>query len=46
MVDGSFTTGNFAKNMTGEEVNFVNASMEVNDLIENVSKELKIPIRK
>lgn len=46
LVDGSFTTGNFAKNMTGEEVNFVNASMEVNDLIENVSKELKIPIRK
>ena len=46
LVDGSFTTGNFAKNMTGEVVNFVNASMEVNDLIENVSKELKIPIRK
>lgn len=46
LVDGSFTTGNFAKNMTGDDINFVNASAEINDLIENVSRELEIPVRK
>lgn len=46
LVDGSFTTGNFAKNMTGDDINFVNASAEINNLIENVSRELEIPVRK
>lgn len=46
LVDGSFTTGNFAKNMTGDNVNFVRASETVNSLVEDVSKELNIPIIK
>ena len=46
LVNASFTTGNFAKNMTGENTNFVEASTEINNLIEDVSKELNILIRK
>jgi purine-nucleoside phosphorylase len=39
LIEKSFTESNFAKAMTGEECHAVNASKEVNDLIENTAKE-------
>jgi len=46
LVNGSYTTGNFAKNLTGEYVDYVEADKEINDLIEEVANQLKIPVRK
>lgn len=46
LVNGSFTIGKFAKNLTGEDVNFVESSSEINDLIEKMAQELNIPLRK
>lgn len=46
LVKGSFTTGNFAKNLTGDDVNFAESSAEIDELIEKVSQEMNISIRK
>jgi len=46
LVNGSYTTGNFAKNLTGEDVDYVEADKEINDLIEEVASQFKISIRK
>ncbi|MBP3463665.1 MAG: purine-nucleoside phosphorylase [Clostridia bacterium] len=46
LVKGSFTTGNFAKNLTGDDVNFVESSAEIDELIEKVAQEMNISIRK
>lgn len=46
LVNGSFTIGKFAKNLTGEDVNFVESSSEINDLIEKMAQELNINVRK
>ena len=42
LVENSYTEGNFAKAMTGVEEHNVQASKEINDLIENTSKENNI----
>lgn len=46
LVNGSFTIGNFAKNFTGEDVKFVEASKDINDLIEVVAVDMGSFIRK
>lgn len=46
VVDGSYTFGNFAKNLTNEDVKFVLGDEEVNNTINKVAKELGIAIRK
>lgn len=46
LVDGSYTIGNFAKNLTNEDDKFVLADGEVNSIIDEVSKKLEIPIRR
>lgn len=40
LVDGAYTEGNFAKNMTEKECHFITASDYLNNLIENTAKEI------
>ena len=40
LVDNSYTEGNFAKNMTGEECHFIGSSRDLNKVIEETAKEL------
>lgn len=40
LVDGVYTEGNFAKNLTGNECHFVNGSQVLNQTIENTAKEI------
>lgn len=46
MVEGSYTPGNFAKNLSNDDVKFVNADKELNDIIEKVANEDNICIKK
>lgn len=46
LVDGSYTLGNFAENLANDNTKFVYADRELNKIIEDVSKEDDIPIRK
>lgn len=46
LVDGSYTLGNFARNFTGEDVHFVLGDRGLNKLLEDVSKEKGIVIKK
>lgn len=46
LVDGSYTMGNFANNLSGNDVNFVCADGELNNIIEKVATENNIFIRK
>ena len=46
LVDGSFTTGNFAYNFNGKKVDFIKADEELNNIIEDISKKDNIKIRK
>lgn len=39
LVDKSYTAGNFAKNMTGEECHMIDSSNKLNNIIEDVAKE-------
>lgn len=40
LVDGSYTEGNFAKNMTEKECHFIKSSDYLNKVIENTAKEI------
>lgn len=40
LVDNSYTEGNFAKNMTGNECHFIEASSKLNEIIETTAKEI------
>lgn len=40
LVDGAYTEGNFAKNMTEQECHFIKASEYLNNLIESTAKEI------
>ena len=40
LVDGVYTEGNFAKNLTGTECHFVESSKILNEMIESTAKEL------
>lgn len=40
LVDNSYTEGNFAKNLTGEECHFVNSSNYLNEIIEKTAHEI------
>lgn len=42
LVNESYTTGNFAETMNGEKCDTVSATKEINDIIEQVSKEKNI----
>lgn len=42
LIERSYTEGNFAKAMTGEECHAVNSSKEVNDVIVNTAKEQNV----
>lgn len=46
LVNGSFTLGNFAKNLTDDDTNFVLADIELNSIIEKVAEEKNISIKK
>jgi len=46
LVDGSYTLGNFALNMTNEDTKFVCADECLNNTIKDVAKEMEIDIRK
>ena len=46
LVDGSFTTGNFAFNFNGKKVDFITADEGLNNVIEDIAKKEKIEIRK
>lgn len=46
LVDGSYTLGNFALNMTNEDTKFVCADECLNYTIKDVAKEMEIDIRK
>ena len=39
LVEGVYTEGNFAKNLTGKESHFIEASNYLNEVIENTAKE-------
>ena len=43
LVDNSYTEGNYAFELTGEEKNIDSSNAEVNSIIENTAKELDIP---
>lgn len=40
LVDGVYTEGNFAKNLTGNECHFIEGSSYLNEVIENTAKEM------
>lgn len=40
LVSGSYTEGNFAKNMTEKECHFIESSEYLNEIIENTAKEI------
>lgn len=42
LVNESYTTGNFAENMSGEKCDTVSASQEINDIIEETAKQENI----
>lgn len=46
LVEGSYTPGNFAQNLSNDDVKFVNANRELNEIIEKVANEENIVIRK
>lgn len=46
LVDNSYTEGNFAKNMSGEECHIINSSSKLNEIIESSAKELKQQYKK
>lgn len=46
LVNGSFTLGNFAKNLTDDDTNFVLADIELNRIIEKVAEEKNISIKR
>lgn len=46
LVEGSYTPGNFAQNLSNDDVKFVDADKEVNDIIEKVANDENIAIRK
>ena len=43
LVDNSYTEGNYAFELTGEEKHIDSSNVEVNSIIENTAKELNIP---
>jgi len=42
LVNKSYNEGNFAKNMTGEECHIIEASKELNNIIEETAKEINV----
>lgn len=46
LVEESYTTGNFAENMSGEKCDTVKATRQINELIEETAKEQQIKCQK
>lgn len=46
LVSGSYTEGNFARNMTENECHFIKASEYLNEVIENTAKEINLDYTK
>jgi len=46
LVDNAYAEGNFAKNLTGEECHFIEASNELNNIIEETAKEINQKYKK
>ncbi len=46
LVDGSYTTGNFALNYDGKDEHYIKADEDLNNLLENVASKLDISLKK
>ena len=46
LVENSYTEGNFAYSLNNDNCHFINATQELNTLIENTANELNLPLAK